>query len=66
MNITFRTIPVPSDAARIREIVESTGFFYDHETDIAVELVEERLEKGESTGYYFVFAEVDGVTVAYS
>jgi len=66
MNITFRTIPLPSDAARIREIVESTGFFYDHETDIAVELVEERLEKGESTGYYFVFAEVDGVTVAYS
>ena len=33
---------------------------------IAAELVEERLAQGESTGYYFVFAEVDGVTVAYS
>ncbi len=48
------------------EIVESTKFFYDHEVEIAAELVAERLSQGESTGYYFVFAEVDGVTAAYS
>jgi len=28
--------------------------------------VEERLSLGEASGYYFVFAEVDGITVAYS
>jgi GNAT superfamily N-acetyltransferase len=66
MNITFRTSPVESDINRVREIIESTKFFYDHEVEIAVELVAERLELGESTGYYFVFAEADGVTVAYS
>jgi ribosomal protein S18 acetylase RimI-like enzyme len=66
MNITFRTTPVTSDIKRVMEIVESTKFFYDHEVEIAAELVAERLSHGESTGYYFVFAEVDGVTAAYS
>jgi GNAT superfamily N-acetyltransferase len=66
MNITFRTIPEKRDINRVREIIESTKFFYDHEVEIAADLVAERLELGESTGYYFVFAEVDGVTVAYS
>ena len=66
MNITFRTTPLKGDIERIREIVVSTKFFYDHEVEVAVELIEERLGKGESTGYHFVFAEVDGVTAAYS
>jgi GNAT superfamily N-acetyltransferase len=66
MNLTFRTIPEERDIARVREIVESTEFFYDHEVEIAAELVAERLEYGESTGYFFVFAEADGITVAYS
>jgi GNAT superfamily N-acetyltransferase len=66
MNLTFRTVPEERDIKRIREIVESTGFFYDFETEIAVELIEDRLENGESTGYHFVFAEVDGVTAAYA
>ena len=66
MNLTFRTTPEKRDIIRVFEIVESTKFFYDHEVEIAVELVTERLAHGESTEYYFVFAEVDGVTAAYS
>jgi GNAT superfamily N-acetyltransferase len=66
MNITFRTIPEKHDIKRVMEIVESTKFFYDHEVEIAAELVAERLTHGEDSGYYFVFAEVDGVTAAYS
>ncbi|HKK42948.1 MAG TPA: GNAT family N-acetyltransferase [Bacteroidales bacterium] len=66
MNVFFRTIPVEEDVERIREIVKSTGFFYDHEVEIAVELIVERLDAGISSEYYFVFAEVDGITVAYS
>ncbi len=66
MELKFRTTPVEQDVTRIREIVESSGFFYDFETDVAVELVEERLAEGESSGYRFVFAEVNDVTVAYS
>lgn len=66
MEIKFRTTPVKSDIKRVMEIVESTKFFYDHEVEIAAELVAERLAHGESTGYHFVFAEVDGVTAAYA
>ena len=66
MELKFRTTPLKNDAKRIREIVESSGFFYDFETDVAVELVEERLAEGESSGYHFVFADVDDVPVAYS
>jgi GNAT superfamily N-acetyltransferase len=66
MNLIFRTTPEMRDIERVREIVESTKFFYDHEVEIAAELVEERIKVGESSDYYFVFAELEGVTVAYS
>jgi GNAT superfamily N-acetyltransferase len=66
MNLVFRTIPESRDIERVREIVESTKFFYDHEVEIASELVAERIRDGESTGYYFVFAELDGITVSYA
>jgi ribosomal protein S18 acetylase RimI-like enzyme len=66
MNLTFRTTPLTSDIERVRDIVESTKFFYQHEVEIAAELVEERIMEGESSDYFFVFAEADGVTVGYS
>lgn len=64
-NLSFREDVVAADAARVREIVTSSGFFHDHEIDVAVELVEERLARGEKSGYYFLFAEIDGVAAAY-
>jgi GNAT superfamily N-acetyltransferase len=66
MKLNYRTVPQQSDKEEIRNIVISTGFFYDHEVDVAVELIAERLEKGVSSGYHFVFAEAEGRTVAYS
>jgi GNAT superfamily N-acetyltransferase len=66
MNLTFRTTPEKNDIQLITDMIVSTGFFYDHEVEVAVELIAERLAKGESSGYHFVFAEVDCVTVAYS
>jgi D-alanine-D-alanine ligase len=40
--------------------------FYDHEIDVAVELVDERLKRGPASGYFFLFAELDGRVVGYS
>jgi ribosomal protein S18 acetylase RimI-like enzyme len=40
--------------------------FYGHEIDVAVELVEERLKRGPASGYFFLFAEVDGRVAGYS
>ncbi len=62
----FRYQVTPKDSDHVRAIVESTGFFGPHEVDVAVELVDERLEEGPSSGYHFVFAECDGRTVGYA
>lgn len=66
MDIKFRTTVKESDIHGVRDIIVSTRFFYDHEVEIAADLVEERLKVGESSGYYFVFAEYEGITIAYS
>jgi ribosomal protein S18 acetylase RimI-like enzyme len=57
MKPTFRYKIEGNDPERIRQIVVSTGFFRDDEADVAVELANETLEKGENiSGYHFVFA----------
>jgi len=55
--IRFREEVRESDVPAIREIVSATGFFTPAEIDVAVELAEERLAKGETSGYHFLFAE---------
>ena len=66
-NITqFRTRVVPSDTGRVEEIVKSTRFFRPDEVAVAVELVQEHLDKGSDSGYEFIFAERSGKTVAYA
>lgn len=53
----LRTEVLPEDLNAVRRLVQSTGVFHDFEVDIAVELVEERLRRGEASGYHFIFAE---------
>ncbi len=65
-NLTFRFEVRGKDIQQVRELAESSGFFYPDEVDVAVELVEERLAKGDASGYFFVFAEIDGTTVGYT
>lgn len=55
-----------TDVQAVRRIVASTGFFAPHEIDIAVELVEEHLARGDASGYHFLFADRDGEPVAYA
>ena len=64
--ISFREKVKPEDIEHVREIVVSTGFFYDFEIPVAVELVEDRLAEGEESGYFFIFAEMEGKTISYS
>jgi MazG family protein len=65
-SLTLRYEVHDSDLVTVREIVESTGFFYPAEVDVAVELVEERLRRGDASGYFFAFAEIAGRTVGYA
>ena len=64
--ISWREEPRLSDMERVREIVVSSGFFSEAEIEVAVELVQERLNKGVESGYYFLFAEQDQKVVGYS
>jgi ribosomal protein S18 acetylase RimI-like enzyme len=65
-SLSFRENVLPGDAGAVRAIVASTGFFHDHEIDVAVELIDERLQKGLKSGYLFLFAEQEGRVVGYS
>ena len=64
--ITFRNNPILEDSQNVKRIIESTGFFYDFEEDVAVELVDERLSKGIDSGYLFTFIEVDNEVAGYA
>jgi ribosomal protein S18 acetylase RimI-like enzyme len=65
--LLFRHAPSETDITAIRDIVASTGFFNAEEIAIAVELVEERLQRGEKSGYHFVFAQTpDDRVVGYA
>ena len=65
-SIAFRYDVFPSDMQTVAEIVASTGFFSPAEVEIAVELVEDRLEFGDASGYFFVFAEQAGQVLGYT
>ena len=56
MNIVIRKELLPGDDERIREVLESSGYFQPREIDVALELVQEALKKGDESGYYFMTA----------
>ena len=66
MDITIRESVRQTDAATIREIVSSTGFFNSAEIEVAVELLINRLTNGPESEYLFIFAEVEGTTIGYA
>lgn len=64
--IVIRSQPLESDSPAIRAIVSSSGFFSAAEIDVAVELIDDRLTKGEKSDYRFLFADADGELVGYT
>lgn len=63
---SLRETPRAADEEAVRALVLSTGFFTAEEVEIAAELVREALERGEESGYRFLFQERDGVLAAYT
>lgn len=62
----FRNLPTIADAPAVERIVAATKFFNPAEVRIARELVEERLARGEASGYFFLFADDGEQLVGYS
>ena len=66
MNITYRNELKQSDVIEIKNIIESTGFFYDYEIPVGIEIVNEALIKGqEKSEYFFQFIEADSKIASY-
>ena len=63
---SFREEVRPDDLQAVGRIVHATGFFSEEEIGIAVELVEERLARGDASGYFFVFAEEEDRLLGYA
>ena len=55
--LTLRTEVRSADCATVARLVRATQMFSAEEVDIAVELVSERLAKGDSSGYRFLILE---------
>jgi ribosomal protein S18 acetylase RimI-like enzyme len=64
--IRYRTEPAPQDCLRVADLITETGFFHEAEKQVAVELIEEALSKGEAGGYFFVFAEAGQELAGYA
>lgn len=64
--LSFREYAKPEDLQAVEQIIRSTGFFYEIEIPVALGLLEDYLEEGIESGYYFLFAIDRGQTVGYA
>ncbi len=62
----LRTRICESDRDRVREILDSTGFFNSAEVQMGVELAEDRLRRGERSDYQFLFADLGEQVLGYT
>ncbi len=66
LTLALRKNVKDEDKTHIRAILESSGYFKSFEIDTALELVDERLFKGLSSGYHFLLVDKDGRTVGFA
>jgi len=64
--VTYKFSINKSDRDCIKDILGSTGFFYDYEIEVAVEIADEYLEKEDHNGYYFIAAMYKGKMIGFS
>jgi ribosomal protein S18 acetylase RimI-like enzyme len=64
--MNFREEVQPGDIQDVREILESTGFFFPYEVEVALELVQDGLNKGQASDYHFIFAPDNDRPVAFA
>ncbi|HOK40021.1 MAG TPA: GNAT family N-acetyltransferase [bacterium] len=62
----FRNYVKNEDKENVKNILESTKFFYEEEIDVAVELVDEALKKGKASGYNFLFLEENNFVIGFT
>ncbi len=67
MDFHYRYKLKKSDRKKIGDLLLSTGFFYDHEIRVAVDIVKSAYQTGEEkSGYHFVIAEHENKILGFS
>ncbi len=64
--MTIRTHGTAADRPQIAAILNRSGFFNEEEVALGVSLLDEYLEKGVASEYYFLFAEEGQEIIGYS
>jgi ribosomal protein S18 acetylase RimI-like enzyme len=64
--VHLRDDVLATDRDAVRAIVEATGFFHRDEVEIAIELIDDRLERGAASDYRFVFADKADTLAGYA
>jgi ribosomal protein S18 acetylase RimI-like enzyme len=63
--IVYRDYVIASDVVVIPAILDATHFFYQEEIEIALELLNEKINCGDSSTYQFIVAECDNTVAGY-
>ncbi|MCI4625313.1 MAG: GNAT family N-acetyltransferase, partial [Candidatus Magnetoovum sp. WYHC-5] len=63
--VTLRSEPILQDRENIRGLLSSAGVFNAREIDVAIELIDDRIEKGNLSEYSFLFAELNTDILGY-
>lgn len=66
MPYTFRNHLLEKDLKELTVVMQSTGLFYDFEIEVALEVLQSILDRGEASGYYCIIATKNGVCVGYA
>jgi ribosomal protein S18 acetylase RimI-like enzyme len=64
--LVYREQVRPEDPSAVRRLVSGSGFFNPQEQEVAVELLEERLQRGPASGYHFLLAECSGAVAGFT
>lgn len=66
LSLIYREKIISTDIEAIRQLIESVEFFSPEEGDIAIELAQTSLIQGETSDYYFLFANLSDNMVGYT
>ncbi|MFH2065300.1 MAG: GNAT family N-acetyltransferase [Pseudomonadota bacterium] len=64
--LSYRLEPVPEDMRRVRTLMNATGIFTDIETEMAMRLLQDRLDHDTGSGCHFLLAEQYGRLIGFS
>jgi len=65
-SVSISSTPHTRYLIQVPDLLRATKFFHPYEIDVAIELVQEALNKGEESGYLFLFAEQENKLLGYS